>query len=315
MTARTQPRQGDANQAAPAAQGSTSAEFGSRTPPDFEAAVDELYGVPPADFLPRRTALVAQARAAKDKALSARIGKLRKPSAAATQVNALVRARPDLRESIEEVGARLRAAQATMHGTALTALRPDRDRVIQEILAAASAVCQGLGQSLTPAAAAEIRDTVIAAIASAEASAVVTSGRLTRALQYSGFGDVDLADAVVVTRTGTQLRVVPGAGSLADPAPEPAAAAAAAAAARYAAAAAAAVRAKSAATAASAVVDTLKVRAAELGAELAAAQGALDDAFARDAEARVAVTAAIATRELAAAELAAAQAQGDIDGD
>lgn len=307
MTARTQPRQGDANQAAPAAQGSTSAEFGSRTPPDFEAAVDELYGVPPADFLPRRTALVAQARAAKDKALSARIGKLRKPSAAAAQVNALVRARPDLRESIEEVGARLRAAQATMHGTALTALRPDRDRVIQEILAAATDMCRGLGQSLTPAAAAEIRDTVIAAIASAEASAVVTSGRLTRALQYSGFGDIDLADAVVVTRTGTQLRVVPGAGSSADPAPEPAAAAAAAAA--------AAVRAKSAATAASAVVDTLKVRAAELGAELAAAQRALDDAFARDAEARVAVTAAIATRELAAAELAAAQAQGDIDGD
>lgn len=307
MTARTQPRQGDAIQAASAAQGSTSVEFGSRTPPDFEAAVDELYGVPPADFLPRRTALVAQARAAKDKALAARIGKLRKPSAAAAQVNALVRARPDLRESIEEVGARLRAAQATMHGTALTALRPDRDRVIQEILAAASAVCQGLGQSLTPAAAAEIRDTVIAAIASAEASAVVTSGRLTRALQYSGFGDIDLADAVVVTRTGTQLRVVPGAGSSADPAPEPAAAAAAAAA--------AAVRAKSAATAASAVVDTLKVRAAELGAELAAAQRALDDAFARDAEARVAVTAAIATRELAAAELAAAQAQGDIDGD
>lgn len=307
MTARTQPRQGDANQAAPAAQGSTSAEFGSRTPPDFEAAVDELYGVPPADFLPRRTALVAQARAAKDKALAARIGKLRKPSAAAAQVNALVRARPDLRESIEEVGARLRAAQATMHGTALTALRPDRDRVIQEILAAATDMCRGLGQSLTPAAAAEIRDTVIAAIASAEASAVVTSGRLTRALQYSGFGDVDLADAVVVTRTGTQLRVVPGAGSSADPAPEPAAAAAAAAA--------AAVRAKSAATAASAVVDTLKVRAAELGAELAAAQRALDDAFARDAEARVAVTAAIATRELAAAELAAAQAQGDIDGD
>lgn len=307
MTARTQPRQGDAIQAASAAQGSTSVEFGSRTPPDFEAAVDELYGVPPADFLPRRTALVAQARAAKDKALAARIGKLRKPSAAAAQVNALVRARPDLRESIEEVGARLRAAQATMHGTALTALRPDRDRVIQEILAAATDMCRGLGQSLTPAAAAEIRDTVIAAIASAEASAVVTSGRLTRALQYSGFGDIDLADAVVVTRTGTQLRVVPGAGSSADPAPEPAAAAAAAAA--------AAVRAKSAATAASAVVDTLKVRAAELGAELAAAQRALDDAFARDAEARVAVTAAIATRELAAAELAAAQAQGDIDGD
>ena len=228
MTARTQPRQGDAIQAASAAQGSTSVEFGSRTPPDFEAAVDELYGVPPADFLPRRTALVAQARAAKDKALSARIGKLRKPSAAAAQVNALVRARPDLRESIEEVGARLRAAQATMHGTALTALRPDRDRVIQEILAAATDMCRGLGQSLTPAAAAEICDTVIAAIASAEASAVVTSGRLTRALQYSGFGDVDLADAVVVTRTGTQLRVVPGAGSLADPAPEPAAAAAAA---------------------------------------------------------------------------------------
>ena len=179
---------------------------------DLDSAVEQLYGAPIGEFMVRRTALVAEAKRLGDKELAAGIGTLRKPSVAAGIINTVVRGRPDVREALEHVGARLRAAQATMHGTALTALRPDRDRLIEDFLAAAREVARGFGQTLTPAAAAEIRDTVIAAIASEQAAVAVTSGHLTRSLSYSGFGEVDLADAIVTTRNGTLLRVLPGSG-------------------------------------------------------------------------------------------------------
>ncbi|HPF80903.1 MAG TPA: hypothetical protein PKU75_08240, partial [Tetrasphaera australiensis] len=169
------------------------------------AAVGRLYAVPLADFMATRTSLVAQAKADKDKALAARLGKLRKPSAAAWTLNQLVRARPDLVEEIESVGAQLRAAQANLHGTAITALRPARDQLIADVLAGAGEISAGGGSSLSGPAADEIRDSVIAALASAEASEAVTSGALTRALHYSGFGEVDLEDAVVATTTGRLL--------------------------------------------------------------------------------------------------------------
>lgn len=172
------------------------------------AAVGRLYAVPLADFMATRTSLVAQAKADKDKALAARLGKLRKPSVAAWTLNQLVRARPDLVEEIESVGAQLRAAQANLHGTAITALRPARDQLIADVLAGAGEISAGGGSSLSGPAADEIRDSVIAALASAEASEAVTSGALTRSLHYSGFGEVDLEDAVVATTTGRLLRLI-----------------------------------------------------------------------------------------------------------
>lgn len=172
------------------------------------AVVGRLYAVPLADFMATRTSLVAQAKADKDKALAARLGKLRKPSVAAWTLNQLVRARPGLVEEIESVGAQLRAAQANLHGTAITALRPARDQLIADVLAGAGEISAGGGSSLSGPAADEIRDSVIAALASAEASEAVTSGALTRALHYSGFGEVDLEDAVVATTTGRLLRLI-----------------------------------------------------------------------------------------------------------
>lgn len=172
------------------------------------AAAARVYAVPPAEFMATRSALVAEARAAKDRDLAGRIGKLRKPSNAAAIVNALVRAHPELVEQLASVGAQMRAAQANLHATALTALRPARDRLLADVATAAAAVASGAGLSWTAAVDAEIRDTMIAALADAEATAAVTSGALTRALHYSGFGEVDLADAVVATATGRLLRVI-----------------------------------------------------------------------------------------------------------
>ncbi len=173
-------------------------------------AADELYAVPPAEFLATRTRLVGAARGEKDRPLAAQIGKLRKPSVAAAVLNALVRSRPDLTERLVSVGEQLRAAQAIGHGTALTSLRPDRDALIADWLDAAGESARAADGALSSAAGEEIRDTVVAAIASAEATEAVLAGHLTRALSYSGFGEVDLSDAVVRTEGGVLLRVIPG---------------------------------------------------------------------------------------------------------
>ncbi|GAA1808804.1 hypothetical protein [Nostocoides veronense] len=193
-------------------------ELAASAPDTLAEAAEQLYAVPLADFMATRTELVAAARAAKDRPLAAAIGKLRKPSVAAGVVNALVRARPDLVEQLLSVGAQLRAAQANLHGTAIAALRPARDQVIADVLGGAREVSEAGGAALTVAGENEIRETVIAALASAEAADAVTSGALTRAISYAGFGEVDLADAVVATTTGRLLRLI----RTPEPAAEPA---------------------------------------------------------------------------------------------
>src|SRR6201995_6206911 len=58
------------------------------------AAADQLYAADPAQFPDQRADLVAQARAAGDKAAARAIGALRRPTRAAWVVNRLGRARP-----------------------------------------------------------------------------------------------------------------------------------------------------------------------------------------------------------------------------
>src|SRR5690606_3619287 len=56
----------------------------------------------------------------------------------------------------------------------------------------------------------EVRDTGIAALADEAAQEVVGSGTMTRALAYSGFGEVDLSEAAATTSTGVVLTSIPG---------------------------------------------------------------------------------------------------------
>lgn len=318
--------------------------LGASEPTALEHAIEQLYAVPLADFMATRAALVAQARAAPNRPLAQQIGKLRKPSVAAALLNALIRARPDLVADLDSVGAQLRAAQASLHGTALGALRPARDELIAAWLAGATDLARAAGSALSTAAETEVRDTVIAALASAEASAAVASGTLVRALSYSGFGEVDLADAVVATTTGRLLRLIRtpeptaalagglGAGPEAehvpeppfttDPAPPPGDdssdeggvsdhdALIAAAALAYQAAAAAVTAAKAAVAESSARLDAAKDEISRLQRDLAAAQARTQALFEQDAQARSAVAEAVKARQVAADLLARRAAAG-----
>ncbi|MFX0539866.1 hypothetical protein ACQBAT_14590 [Ornithinimicrobium sp. Y1847] len=183
----------------------------------LRAAVDALYAVEPAEFIASRKAWVTQLRGAGLREIAKEVGALRRPSVAAATVNALVRAGDPVVERLREVGERLRHAQSAMDAAGLAALRGERDAVLADWVAAAGEHGPGGGDegargALSGAVASEVRDTAIAALADGAATEVVLSGSLTRALSYSGFGEVDVADAVARTSTGVVLTRIEGGG-------------------------------------------------------------------------------------------------------
>lgn len=171
-------------------------------------AVDAVYAVAPEDFVATRKEQVARLRAEGLREVAKQVGALRKPSVAAAAVNALVRADDPVVEELLDVGARMRHAQSAMDMAALAGLRGERDDLLAAWVAAARTHSPGGG--LTAAVEAEVRDTAVAALADAGATEVVTSGSLTRGLSYSGFGEVDVADAVARTSTGVVLTRIDG---------------------------------------------------------------------------------------------------------
>ena len=169
----------------------------------LDEAVDELYGLGGDAFLPRRAQLAAAAKAGGDQTLAQAITALRKPTVAAWAVNLLARERPDELDDLADLADRLRRAQQHLDGAALIDLGRERTRLVDSLVAATSTVVAATGSRFTPAMARDVATTLVAALASPEATAAVTSGRLTRALEYAGFGEIDLTEA-----TARPLRLV-----------------------------------------------------------------------------------------------------------
>lgn len=170
-------------------------------------AVDAVYAVAPADFVATRKEWVRRVRAAGHRDAAKEVGALRKPSVSAAAVNALVRAQDPVLDRLRDIGTRLRHAQSAMDAAGMTALRGERDALLTEWVAATRRHAPG---PLAAGTEAEVRDTAVAALADAHASDIVLSGSLTRSLAYSGFGEVDVADAVARTSTGVVLTRIEG---------------------------------------------------------------------------------------------------------
>ena len=157
---------------------------------------DELYGADPAGFVARRTELVKEARAAKNRDLATQIGALRRPTVAAWYVNLLARSSSEELDALLELGARMRAAQAELDMATVASLLPERRDRERAALKRLEQVLAGEGITPSPAAMAEVAGTLTAAVADPAAAAAVRSGCLARSLVYAGFGEVDLSDAV-----------------------------------------------------------------------------------------------------------------------
>jgi hypothetical protein len=151
--------------------------------PDVEDAADELYGLHPDHFVPRRTELVKQARAAKDKAAATAIGALRKPSLGAWLANVLAREAPDEVAALEELGASLRQAQETLSGDALRTLTRQRRELVGALVARARRLARADGVGVGDSVARDLENTIAAALADDGAARAFAAGRLTMALE------------------------------------------------------------------------------------------------------------------------------------
>jgi DNA-binding ferritin-like protein len=176
---------------------------------DLDSAAEELYGVASEEFAEHRSRLAAQAKADGDKALAASIGKLRKPVLAAALVNELVRAEPAELAELTDLGAQLRTAHRELRGPELRALSEQRQHLLHRLIELVRDTAERNGRSATEPVLTQVRGTFEAAIADEAAEAAVLSGRLTTVLSYTGFGEVDVTDAVAAPVRRRHLRSVP----------------------------------------------------------------------------------------------------------
>jgi len=184
---------------------------------DLDEVAEELYAGAPEDFIAVRTARQDEAKAEGDKALAKQIGALPKPSAAAWACNLLVRDKREEIEALVELGGLLREAQETLAGDELKALNKQRAQLLAALTRQASALAREQGRPISSSVAAQVEETLRAAMTEPDAGEALLSGRLTSPMSYSGMG----------TLTGRpDLRLVqppkPEKRPAATPAPKPA---------------------------------------------------------------------------------------------
>jgi hypothetical protein len=157
---------------------------------DLDEVADELYGLPPEEFMPARTTYEQQARADGDRALAAEIKALGKPSTAAWACNVLVRHHREEIENLVELGGLLREAQENLEGDQLRALDVQRRQLLSALTRRSRALANQLGHPVSGAVGQQVEETLRAAMSDPDAGEALLAGRLTAAMSYSGMGTI-----------------------------------------------------------------------------------------------------------------------------
>lgn len=177
--------------------------------PDPADIITGLYGLLPGEFTAERNSRAAEATRAGDKELGRRLKSLPKPSAAAWLSNLLVRQRSRDIQDILELGAALREAQQDLDREELRRLNSERHRMLRALARQAQNLAAEAGHPVSAAVAAEVEQTLWAAMTDADAAAALAAGRLVRGLEANGWEPVDLDGAVADPQTASPL-VAPG---------------------------------------------------------------------------------------------------------
>ncbi|MDV6233890.1 hypothetical protein [Rhodococcus cercidiphylli] len=156
--------------------------------PRVETVVDDLYSLPPADFVSHRAAYVTRFKKAGDKVGATRIGTLRKPTVVAWLVNTLARRDESALAELFDLGEQLERAQQRGDGPRLRELSTARSTSIRALTDRAVSLGRDLGATVGDNAAREVSNTLNAAMADAEIRDRVRTGRTVVAETYSGFG-------------------------------------------------------------------------------------------------------------------------------
>lgn len=169
----------------------------------MEGLLDQLYTVRPEEFTALRAELAAAAKKDGDADTARRIRGCRKPTTAAWLVNRLALT-GSARDELADLGSRLREAHAGMDGDAIRALTAEQRTLVDRLTRNA------FREADVAAPSAALRDDVTATLQAAVADPDVAArlGRLTKAEQWSGFGDFGVSAAVssVPPRPRTERR-------------------------------------------------------------------------------------------------------------
>ena len=158
---------------------------------DLDDVADELYGLPPEEFMPTRSVREQEARAEGDRDLAAGIKALGKPSSAAWACNVLVRHHREEIENLVELGGLLREAQQNLEGDQLRALDVQRRQLVSALTRQARALAHRLGHPVSTSVGTQVEETLRAAMADPGAGDALLAGRLTSAMSYNGMGTVE----------------------------------------------------------------------------------------------------------------------------
>jgi hypothetical protein len=154
---------------------------------DADEVADELYALPPEQFIASRNARAREAKAAGDKETAAQIAALRKPSVLAWLVNLLVRELPDEISVFLELGDALRDATATLSGPELRQLSGQRHRLVQALVRQARELARQVGYRTTEDVARGLEETLAAALTDPAVADQLRAGRLTSGMTATGF--------------------------------------------------------------------------------------------------------------------------------
>ena len=155
---------------------------------DLDDAADDLYALPPDEFTAARKAKATEARRAGDRQLAKTIGELRRPTVSAAIINQLTRGHPELIDGLLTLADEMRQAQVALAGEDLRQLSARRNEVVSALVEEGRRLAAEQQHPLTASGESEMTATMQAALADPDAAEAVRSGRLTSALQYSGFG-------------------------------------------------------------------------------------------------------------------------------
>jgi hypothetical protein len=160
----------------------------------FDAIADELYELPPDEFVPARDDRVAAAKEAGDRGLARALGRLRRPTKAAWLANLLARHRTEQLDGLVALARGLAQAQQELDGGALRALSGQRHRVVAAMARDAGRLAARRGETVNDGLVREVAGILDAALADPAVAEEVRAGRLTKTVRYSGFGPAEGAD-------------------------------------------------------------------------------------------------------------------------
>jgi hypothetical protein len=157
---------------------------------DTDAAVVELYGLAPEQFIAARNELVKAARVAGAGSVAAAIAALRKPTLAAWLANQLVRTDPEGIHALTELGEQLRETYLSADSARRRELTRQRHDLVAHLVKLARDRAAG-GRRVTAQTAERLTETLDAALVDPGAAQLLRTGQLSSALRHVGFGVVD----------------------------------------------------------------------------------------------------------------------------